>query len=69
MRSQFIARVAQLMKTGLTSPSDIYDIVQPEYAKKGSVVTYNNITSAISCVTNGWYTGEVKEADDADSVN
>lgn len=61
MKSLFIARVAQLLEAGETSPAAIYDIIQPEYAKKGSVVTYNNVVSAIACVNNGWYTGETKE--------
>lgn len=70
MKSLFIARVAELLKTGESSPAVIYDIIQPEYAKKGSVVTYNNVVSAMACVNNGWYTGETKgeTPDDSDSV-
>ncbi len=66
MKSQFIMRVAELLNAGETSPAAIYDIIQPEYAKKGSVVTYNNVLSAIACVNNGWYTGENKEAENVD---
>lgn len=68
MKSLFIARVAELMKAGHISPAEIHTIIQAEYEKKGSVVTYNNVSSAMACVNNGWYTDETKEEiTDADS--
>lgn len=66
MKSQFISRVSVLMLQGLTSPSEIYEIIKPEYDKKGSVVTYHNVVSAMSCVSNGWYTGDTQEKSNVD---
>lgn len=62
MKSMFIARVSEIvLKQGLTSPEAIFEVIKPEYDKKGSVVTLSNVKSALNCVENNWYLGDNKE--------